>query len=306
MRTLVKGDPLFVWITRVFAFFPVLIALLIGVLLFVGAWPAFKTFHLAFLFNTVWDPVAQQFGALPFLYGTVVSSMLALVLAVPLSLGIAIFLAEFAPRVLRTPLSFSIELLAAIPSVIYGLWGIFFLVPWLRETVEPFLIEWVGFLPLFEGPPYGLGMFAAGVVLAIMIVPIIASISRDVLLAVPNAQREAALALGATRWEAIWLAVLKYGRSGIVGAVFLGWGRAIGETMAVTMVIGNRPEIALSLFAPGHTMASVIANEFAEASGELYLSALVAIGFVLFAVTLLFNALARWLIWKTAHAEVRE
>ncbi len=219
-----------------------------------------------------------------------------MLLAVPLSLGIAIFVAEIAPPFLAKPISILTELLAAIPSVIYGLWGIFYLVPWLRTSVEPFLIKIFGFLPFFQGPPYGIGMLAAGMILAIMIVPIISSISRDVLKAVPTPQREAALALGATGWETTRIAVLKYGRAGILGAVFLGLGRALGETMAVTMLIGNRPEISLSLLSPGHTMASVIANEFSEATGHIYLSTLFAIGFLLFVVTFLINSGARWLI----------
>jgi phosphate transport system permease protein len=245
-----------------------------------------------------WDPVAGEFGALPFIYGTLVSAFLALLIAVPLSLGAAIFLAELAASWVRPPIAFLIEMLAAVPSVVYGLWGIFVLVPWLRDWVQPALAGALGFLPLFQGPPYGIGMLAAGVILAIMVVPYITSVSREVLLAVPRVQREAALGLGATRWETTRMAVLRYGRSGLIGAVLLGLGRALGETMAVTMVIGNRPEIALSLFAPGYTMASVLANEFTEATSDLYVSALVEIGLLLLLVTVLVNGLARLLVWS--------
>jgi phosphate transport system permease protein len=231
-----------------------------------------------------------------------VSSLLALLIAAPLSLGAAIYLAELAPFWIRPPIAFLIEMLAAVPSVVYGLWGIFVLVPWLRTWVQPALGQWLGFLPLFQGPPYGVGMLAAGLILAIMVVPYITSVSREVLLAVPNSQREAALGIGATRWEVTRIAVLRYGRSGLVGALLLGLGRALGETMAVTMVIGNRPEVAASLFAPGYTMASVIANEFTEATSDLYISALVEIGFLLLVVTILVNALARLLVWSVSGA----
>jgi phosphate transport system permease protein len=242
--------------------------------------------------------VAEQFGALPFIFGTVVSSLLALMIAVPVGIGAAIYLSELAPKAVRPPLTFLVELLAAIPSVVYGLWGIFILAPWLRTWVEPILGRTLGFLPLFQGPPYGVGMLAAGLILAIMIVPFITAVSREVLLAVPRTQREAALALGATGWETTRLAVLRYGRSGLLGAVLLGLGRALGETMAVTMLIGNRPEISLSLFAPGYTMASVIANEFTEATSDLYLGALIEIGLLLLVLTLAVNALARLLVWS--------
>src|SRR5438477_265098 len=228
----------------------------------------------------------------------VVTSLLALLIAVPLGVGAAIYLAELAPAWIRPPLAFLVELVAAVPSVIYGLWGIFVLAPLLRTWVQPFLGATLGFLPLFQGPPYGVGMLAAGIILTIMAVPFITAVSREVLLAVPNTQREAALALGATRWETTRMAVLRYGRSGLVGAILLGLGRALGETMAVTMVIGNRPEVALSLFAPGYTMASVIANEFTEATSDLYLSALIEIGLLLFVVTVIVNALARLLVWS--------
>lgn len=259
---------------------------------------ALGAFGLRFLVTSHWDPVAGEFGALPFIYGTLLSSLLALLIAVPLSLGAAIFLADLAPAWIRPPVAFLIEMLAAVPSVVYGLWGIFVLVPWLRDWVQPALGRTLGFLPLFQGPPYGIGMLAAGLILSIMVVPYITSVSREVLLAVPGSQREAALGLGATRWEATRIAVLRYGRSGLIGAILLGLGRALGETMAVTMVIGNRPEIAASLFAPGYTMASVLANEFTEATSDLYVSALVEIGLLLLVITVLVNGLARLLVWS--------
>jgi phosphate transport system permease protein len=258
-------------------------------------------FGIHFLSKTVWDPVSEDFGALPFIYGTVVSSLLALILAVPLSLGTALFLTEICPRRIRPILSLLVELLAAIPSVIYGLWGIFVLAPFLRLRVEPFLAKYLGWSGLFTGPKYGFGMLATGVILAIMILPIIASISREVITAVPRQQREAALALGATQWETLRMAVLRNARPGILGAVILGLGRALGETMAVQMVIGNRPEIAKTLFAPGYTLASVIANEFTEAVGNVYLSALVEMALILFVLTLVVNALAGLLIWSVTR-----
>jgi phosphate transport system permease protein len=260
--------------------------------------PVLHQFGIGFFFGHDWDPVNDQYGALPFIYGTLVSSFLALLLAVPLSIGVAVYVTEMCPVRLRAIISFLVELLAAIPSVIYGLWAIFVLAPLLREHVQPFLAKTLGWTGFFTGPMYGLGMLAAGIILAIMVVPIIASITREVLTAVPQNQREAVLALGATRWEMIRMGVLRNARIGIVGGVILGLGRALGETMAVTMVIGNRPEIAKSLFAPGYTMASVIANEFTEATGDMYLSALVGIGLALFLVTLVVNALARLLVWS--------
>ncbi|HVP54510.1 MAG TPA: phosphate ABC transporter permease subunit PstC [Candidatus Eisenbacteria bacterium] len=255
-------------------------------------------FGLAFFYGHDWDPVNGDFGAMPFIYGTLVSSALALFIAVPLSIGVAVYVTEMCPIRLRAIISFLVELLAAIPSVIYGLWGIFVLAPLLREYVEPFLAKSLGWTGFFGGPMYGIGMLAAGIILSIMVVPIIASITREVLTAVPQSQREAVLALGATRWEMIRMGVLRNARIGILGGIILGLGRALGETMAVTMVIGNRPEVSKSLFAPGYTMASVIANEFTEATGDLYLSALVEIGLALFLVTLIVNALARLLVWS--------
>jgi len=257
-------------------------------------------FGFSFLTGREWDPVQGEFGALPFVYGTVVSSLLGLLLAVPFSLGVAIFLVEQAPRRLARPVAFLVELLAAIPSVVYGLWGIFVLAPFLREHVGPPLQKAFGWLPLFQGTVTGIGLMTGGVILAIMVTPIITAVVRDVLAAVPVSQREAALALGATKWETTRI-VLANGGPGIAGAIILGLGRAVGETMAVTMVIGNRPEISASLFEPSYTIASVIANEFTEATGDLYLSALVELGLVLFLVTFLINGAARLLVWSVTR-----
>ncbi|MFZ0817893.1 MAG: phosphate ABC transporter permease subunit PstC [Candidatus Sulfotelmatobacter sp.] len=265
--------------------------------------PSWHAFGFKFFAGHDWDPVSEQFGALPFIYGTLVSSLLALIIAVPLSVGVAVFTTEMCPKRLRGPLSFFVELLAAIPSVVYGLWAIFVMVPLLSNYVQPFLSKTLGWTGFFEGPPYGIGMLAAGIILAIMIIPIISSITREVLMVVPQHQREAALALGATRWEMIRVGVLRNARAGIMGGIILGLGRALGETMAVTMVIGNRPEIAKSLFAPGYTMASVLANEFSEATGDVYLSALIEIGLALFLVTIVVNALARLLVWTVTRGQ---
>jgi phosphate transport system permease protein len=262
---------------------------------------SWHAFGLKFFFQSEWDPVNEHFGALPFVYGTLVSSLLALAIAVPLAIGVAVFITEMCPRWLRGPLAFTTELLAAIPSVIYGLWAIFVLVPLLREYLEPFLARYFAWTGLFEGPAYGIGMLAAGVILAIMVIPIVSSITREVMTAVPQPQREAVLALGATRWEMIRTGVLRNARAGILGGVILGLGRALGETMAVTMVIGNRPEIAKSLFAPGYTMASVIANEFSEATSDRYLSALVEVGLALFIVSIIVNMLAQILVWTVTR-----
>jgi len=279
-------------------------ALLVTILVAIGiaGWPALRQFGVGFLTSSDWDPVNGRFGAAPAIFGTIVTSAIALVVATPLALGVAIFLSEFSPAWLRQPVAFTVDLLAAIPSVIYGLWGIFVLVPMLREWLMPFLRDTLhlGSTPFFSGPAYGPSMLAAGLILAIMILPYISAVTREVLLAVPRSQREAALALGATRWETIRDAVLPFARSGIIGGVILGLGRALGETMAVTMLIGNRHEISLSLLAPGYTMASLIANEFSEATGDLHLSALMAVGFVLLLLTILVNALARWLVRRTA------
>jgi phosphate transport system permease protein len=265
--------------------------------------PSWHAFGFKFFAGHEWDPVNEQFGAMPFIYGTLVSSFLALLIAVPLSIGVAVFTTEMCPKPLRGPLSFFVELLAAIPSVVYGLWAIFILVPILSNYVEPFLARTLGWTGFFDGPAYGISMLAAGIILAIMIIPIISSITREVLMVVPQHQREAALALGATRWEMIRVGVLRNARAGIVGGIILGLGRALGETMAVTMVIGNRPEIAKSLFAPGYTMASVLANEFSEATGDVYLSALIEIGLALFLVTIVVNALARLLVWTVTRGQ---
>ena len=304
-RAGVSGDRVFTGILRVVAASFVALVLALVVTLVLASVPAIRTFGWRFIIGTNWDPVAESFGALPFIYGTLLSSLLAMALAVPLGIGAAIYLAELAPLSIRPPVGFLIELLAAVPSVVYGLWGIFVLAPLMRVWVQPALGASLGFLPLFQGTPYGVGMLTAGIILAIMTVPFITTVGREVLLAVPNHQREAALALGATSWETTRMAVLNYARSGLIGAVLLGLGRALGETMAVTMVIGNRPEIAASLFAPGYTMASVLANEFTEATSDVYLSALVAVGLLLLVVTVIVNALARLLVWQVGGTVTR-
>ena len=262
-------------------------------------------FGWKFFTDSNWDPVNGSFGALPFIYGTVVSSLLALVIAVPLSLAVAIFVLDICPVPLRGAIAFLTELLAAIPSVVYGLWAVFVLVPIVRDQVGPWLIKAFGWTGLFQQPNFGVGIFTASLILAVMIFPVICSISRDVMRAVPSSQREAALALGATRWEMIRMSVLRNARIGIVGAVILGLGRALGETMAVTMVIGNHPDISKNLFSPAHTLASVIANEFSEATGDLYLSALIEIGLALFLVTIVVNAIARLLVWAVTRNSAR-
>jgi phosphate transport system permease protein len=263
-------------------------------------------FGWKFFTSQAWDPVSGDFGALPFIYGTLATSLLALVMAVPLALGVAIFITELCPQPLRAPISFLTELLAAIPSVVYGLWAFFILVPIMRDQLGPLLYKYLGWTGFFEGANFGEGLLTASIILAIMILPIISSLTRDIMNAVPNSQREAVLALGATRWEMIRIGVLRNSRIGIVGAIMLGLGRALGETMAVTMVIGNHPDIAKSLFAPGYTLASVIANEFSEATGDLYLSALIEIGLALFLVTIVVNAIARLMVWAvTRNAPAR-
>jgi len=267
----------------------------IGIILWMDSSQARGTFGWSFLWTSTWDPVAGHFGALPFIYGTLVSALIALVIAVPLGVGAAICLSELLPMRIADPATFLIELLVAVPSVVYGLVGVFVLVPIVR-SVGTLVASVLGWIPLFAGPVYGIGLLTAGILLAVMIVPFIVAISREVLLAVPHSQRDAALALGATRWETVWHVVLPYARSGIMGSVILALARALGETMAVTMVIGNRPEIAASLFAPAYSMAAVIANEFAEATGKLYVSALIQIALVLFGITIVVNALARLLI----------
>ena len=277
------------------------IVLLIVFVLIANSRLSIHAFGWKFFTGQVWDPVSGDFGALPFIWGTLVSSLLAVAMAVPLALCVAIFLLEICPQFLRGPISFLTELLAAIPSVVYGLWGVFVLVPLMRDNVGPVLEKYLGWTGLFVEPNFGVGMFTASVILAIMIFPVISSISRDVMRVVPVSQREAALALGATRWEMIRLSVLRNARIGIVGSVILGLGRALGETMAVTMVIGNHPDIVKNLFAPAYTLASVIANEFTEATGDLYLSALIEIGLALFLVTIVVNAIARLLVWAVTR-----
>jgi len=297
------GDRIYRGLTTTFAAAVPVVLALITIEVMIAAWPAFQRFGTGFLTSSVWDPVRAEFGAAPMIYGTVVSSLLALLIATPFALGSAIFLAEFAPRWLRQPVAFLIDLLAAVPSVVYGLWGVFVLIPFMRTTVSPFLRDTLGLgaLPLFSGADYGYNMMSASVILAIMILPYTSAVAREVLLAVPRSQREAALALGATRWEVIRDAVIPFARSGIIGGVILGLGRALGETMAVTMLIGNRHEISSSLFAPGYTMASVIANEFSEATGDAHIAALMAVGAVLMLTTLIVNFVARWLVWRVAR-----
>jgi phosphate transport system permease protein len=297
-----NDDRLFRLSTAIVAASVLLVVVGIAATLIQGSWLSLRQFGFSFWRTRTWDPVAGQFGALPFIWGTLYSSLLALLLSTPVALGIAVFLAELSPPVLRQPLIFLTELLAAIPSIVYGLWGIFVLVPVVR-SLEVATPEWLRHVPLFSGPPLGVGMLAAALVLAVMITPFSAAVAREILRAVPTSQREAAYALGATRWEAIRLA-LYYGRSGIIGAVMLGLGRALGETMAVTMVIGNNPQVSLSLFAPQYTMAAVIANEFTEAADDLYLHALVEIGLVLFLITIVVNALSRLLLWRVADKPV--
>jgi phosphate transport system permease protein len=285
--------------TGVFAV--VLIALVgaIGVELYRQSLLSIREFGWQFWQTDIWDPVAGQFGARPFIWGTLYSSILALIIATPIALGIAIYISELAPARLRRPLVFLTELLAAIPSIVYGLWGIFVLVPIVRQ-LEIATPEWLKGVPLFAGPPLGVGMLAAALILSIMVIPFTSSVAREVLKAVPQAQREGAYALGATRWEAIRMALF-YARTGIIGAVMLGFGRALGETMAVTMVIGNNPQISWSLYAPQYTMSAVLANEFAEATDDLYLHALVEIGLVLFIITLIINVISRLFIWSMAR-----
>jgi phosphate transport system permease protein len=296
-----EGDEIARMITFVFA---ASVVILTGLLVFElwrgSALPRHK-FGLSFFVTRVWDPVFDQFGALPFIYGTVVTSVVALFIAVPLGIGAAIFLAELAPARVSDTLEFFIDLLAAVPSVIYGLLGVFIVVPLMRVYVQPGLKNTLGFLPLFQGPPYGLGFLTAGIVLAIMVIPYIISVSREVLLSVPRDQREAALALGSTRWESTWRVVVPFARAGIMGSIFLALARALGETMAVSMVIGNAPAISASLFSPGDSIASIIANQFSEATGELYTQSLIELGLVLFLLTFILNGLARILILATSQ-----
>lgn len=295
------GDEIAALITFLFAGSVVLVTVLLIFELWQGSALARHKFGLHFLFTRVWDPIAEQFGALPFIYGTLVTAGVALVLAVPLGIGAAIFLAELAPARLSDGLEFFIDLLAAVPSVIYGLLGVFIVVPLMRDYVQPALKNALGFLPLFTGPAYGIGFLTAGIVLAIMVIPYIISVSREVLMSVPRDQREAALGLGSTRWESTWKVVVPFARTGIMGSIFLALARALGETMAVTMVVGNTPTISASLFSPGYSIAAVIANEFTEATGDIHLQALIELGLVLFLLTFLLNGVARLLIVITSQ-----
>lgn len=296
-----RGDRFFQgWTWLMAATVLALIALLLYEL-FLGALPAISRFGFGFLTGQKWNPVSGEFGALPAIYGTVLSSLLALAIAGPVGLLAAIYLADFAPPWLDGPLSFLIELLATIPSVVFGLWGLYVLVPILRSPIETTLHNTLGFLPLVGCTPLGLGMLAAVAILALMILPYVTAVARDMLRAVPDHQREAMLALGATRWEMVWKAVVPYARSGIVGGMMLALGRAVGETMAVTMLIGNRPEISACLFSPSYTLASQIANEFTEATTDMYVSVLIELGLILFFVTLILNGLARLLVWRVSR-----
>jgi phosphate transport system permease protein len=299
-RTKNPGDLVFKNLTLLFATAVFSLVFLMTYEMYKGSMLSIEKFGWRFLWTSVWDPVQGEFGALPYVYGTIVSSLVALVIALPLSLGVSVFLSELAPRWLERILSFMVELLAAIPSIVYGLWGMFVLVPFVRKFVGPFLNDDLGFIPFLNGAPYGFGMLTAGIILAIMILPIITSISRDVMMSIPNTQREGALALGATKWETTKI-ILSNAKSGIAGATLLGLGRAIGETMAVTMVIGNMPQISTHLLDPGYSMASVLANEFSEATTQLYLSALIEIGLLLFAVTIILNAAARLIVWSVTN-----
>lgn len=297
------GDRIYhICITGFAVAIPVLLAFIMVEVIH-GAWPVFHQFGVTFFTSTDWDVVNGQFGAGTAIFGTLVTSAIALLLATPLAIGVAIFLTEFAPKWLQAPVAFLVDLLAAIPSVVYGLWGIFVLIPVMRDTAMPFLRDTLhlGATPFFRGAAYGPSMLTAGVILAIMALPYISAVTREVLRAVPRSQREAALALGATRWEMIWDAVLPYAKSGIVGGIILGLGRALGETMAVTMVIGNSPDISLSLFAPGYTLASRIANEFSEATNDMHVSALMATAATLLLITFVVNVIARWLVWRVSR-----
>jgi phosphate transport system permease protein len=304
-RTGSAGDRRF---KRLTGFFAVSILIILGIMICQmtrESLPSLTKFGFHFLTGSNWDAVQGDFASLPYLYGSVVSAVLAILLATPLSVATALFITEIAHHKVGSMVASLVELLAAIPSVIYGLWGVLVMAPWLQRTVQPWLIDHFGFLPFFSGAPYGVSMMAGVLILAVMIIPIITAISREVLLAVPQSQREAAIALGATRWEMIRIAVLPYGRSGILGAVILGLGRAIGETMAVTMVIGNTPQISLSLLSPAYTMPSVIANEFAEATSKLHSSALMEIGLILLVVTLIINVIARFLVWSVTKGQTK-
>lgn len=298
-------DAAFRLVTASAAFF--ILALLVAMLFVLTkhAWPSIMRFGLGFLVSTEWNPVTSQFGALTTIVGTLISTVLAMLFAVPVALGVAIFLTELSPIALRPIFGAAIELLAAIPSIIYGMWGLFVLAPFMSDYIQPFLGKYLGFLPLFQGPPMGIGMFTAGVVLAIMILPFMASIIRDVFLMTPRVIKESAYGLGATTWEVVRHIVIPYGMRGVIGGLLLGLGRALGETMAVTFVIGNAHELSLSLFAPGNTIASTLANEFTEASDKLYLSALIELGLVLFLITFIVLGLAEWWLKNSASKGYR-
>ena len=301
LARLKSGDEIARIITFIFAATVVLITVLLVLQLWHDSSLPRHKFGLNFFATRVWDPIAEEFGALPFIYGTLVTATVSLLIAVPLGLGAAIFLAELAPQKISDTLQFFIDLLAAVPSVIYGLLGVFIVIPLMREYLQPFLKRTLGFLPFFQGPAYGVGFFTAGIVLAIMVIPYIISVSREVLLSVPRDQREAALALGSTRWESTWKVVVPFARTGVMGSIFLALARALGETMAVTMVIGNTPTISASLFSPGYSIAAVIANEFTEATGEIYLQSLIELALVLFLLTFILNGLARILLVVTTQ-----
>jgi phosphate transport system permease protein len=300
LKRFIATDSFFRYLTRAAAL--AVLAILLGffVSLVAGAWPAFRTFGAGFLVAQTWNPVTDRFGALPPIYGTIVTSVIAMLIAVPVGIGIAIFLTEICPRLLRQPIGIAIELLAGIPSIIYGIWGLFVFAPFLQQHVQPAIIDVFGSVPFlnqfFAGPPYGIGVFTAGLIVAIMVIPFISSISRDVFETTPAVLKESTYALGATKWEVIWSVVLPYGRSGVLGGVMLGLGRALGETMAVTFVIGNAHKISASILAPGTTISATIANEFTEAVGDLYTSSLIALGFILFVITFIVLAAARYML----------
>lgn len=296
------GDRVFSVAVHSAAWAVLLVVAALFVVLFISAWPALTTVPFSSVAATTWDPNSGKFGVLPFVFGTVVTSSIALLIAGPIGIACALFLSELASRRIAGPLGMLVELLAAVPSVVYGLWGLFVLAPVMRTAVEPFLNKTLGLLPQFQGPIYGVGMLTGGVLLSIMILPTVAAISRDVFSAVPVEQREAMIALGATKWEVLAKAVLPYARSGVIGALVLALGRALGEAMAVVMVIGNKPAIAASLFAPGYTMASVLALEFTEATGKQYVSMLIEVGLLLFLVSLIINVIARTLVWSVASS----
>lgn len=301
------ADPAFRRLTQFFAFlvFSLMAAILISLL--IGSWPAIKQFGPAFIFTPTWDPVKEQFGALIPIYGTLVTSLIAMVIGVPVSFGIAIFLTELAPPWLRRPLATAIELLAAIPSIIYGMWGLFIFAPWFGDHAQPFLISTLGSVPvvgeLFQGPPMGIGMLTAGIILAVMVIPYITAVMRDVFELTPPMLKESAYGLGATTWEVVWRVVLPYTKVGVVGGIMLGLGRALGETMAVTFVIGNAHRLNASLLAPGNSIASALANEFTEAVGDLYTSALIELGLILFLITSIVLALSKLLLLRLARGE---